>query len=75
MSGWIYLAEYGTMTESSGTFTEVFMITIQGSAWMEKHLMPSEYFVLNSKSDFIHISSTGSLTDGNMELGSESQIT
>ena len=37
---------------------------------MEKQSMPPEYFELKSESGFAHISPTGSLTDGNMELSS-----
>ena len=44
-------------------FLPKFMITI------EKQLIPPGYFVLNSESDFSLISTTGSLTDGGMNLG------
>ena len=37
---------------------------------MEKQSIPPEYFVLNPESNFAQISTTGSPTDGNMELGS-----
>ena len=60
---------YTCLTESSCTFTEIFMITIQGSAWIEKQLIPSGCFVLNSESDFSHISTTRSQAGGNINLG------
>ena len=61
---------YKCLTESSGTFTAFPMITIQGLTAVEKHSIPPEYFVLNSENGLAHISTTGSLTDGNKELGS-----
>ena len=35
---------------------------------MKKRSSPPEYFVLNSENWFAHTSTTGSLTDDNMEL-------
>ena len=61
------------MTESNSTFTELFMITIQGSAWMEQQSIPPEYFVFNSESGFARVL-PHSLTDGNMELGSRKMV-
>ena len=60
---------YKCLTESNGTFTKLFMITIQGSARMEKHLIPPGYFKFNSESGFTHISTTESLTDSTMDMG------
>ena len=65
-SFWKYL------TKSSGTFIKIYMITIQGSTWIEESLIPPAYFVLNSESSFANISTTGSLTDANMNLLGES---
>ena len=49
--------------------TRIFMIVIQ--RWYEsKKVIPPEYFALNSESNFAHISTTRSLTDGNMNLDS-----
>ena len=38
---------------------------------MEKQSILPEHFVLNPESNLAQISTTGSPTDGNMELGSE----
>ena len=57
------------LTEFSGAFTEIFMITIRGLAWTEKQLIPPGCFVLNSESDFAHISTTGSRAGGSINLG------
>ena len=62
---------YKCLNEYGGTFTKIFMITIQG--WHEKQLIPPVYFALNSESDFAQISTTGSLTDGSMNLGSRNE--
>ena len=35
------------LTESSGVFTELFMMTIRRSPLIEKQSIPPEYFVLN----------------------------
>ena len=53
-----------------GTFTKIFMITIQGYYELKKQLITPGHFVLNSESDFAHISTPGSLTDSSMNLGS-----
>ena len=42
-------------------------------AWIDEQLIPPGYFVMNSESDFAHISTTGSLTDGRMNLGSRNE--
>ena len=57
------------MTESSGTVTKFLMITIQGLTWLETKAKSLEYFILNSEKVFTHISTTGSMTNYNMELG------
>ena len=36
---------------------------------MNQNTIPPGYLVLNSESDYAHISTTRSLTDGNMNLG------
>ena len=46
------------------------MITIQGSAQMQKQSVPPEYFLLNLETGFAHSSTRGSLADDNMELRS-----
>ena len=56
------------MSEYGGTFPKIYDHDTR-LAWIEKQLIPPGYFVLNSESDFAHISTTGSLTDGSMNLG------
>ena len=41
---------------------------------MEKQLIPQGYFILNSDYGFVHISKTGSLTNGNTDLGSRNWV-
>ena len=36
------------LNETSGTFTEFFMITMQGLTWIEKQPIPQEYFILTT---------------------------
>ena len=38
-------------------------------AWIEKQLVPPGHFILYSESDFAHISTSGLLTNSNMNLG------
>ena len=57
------------MTESSGTITKFLMIPIQGLTRMETRAKSLEYFILNPEKVFTHISTTGSMTNYNMELG------
>ena len=42
-------------------------------AWIDQQLIPPGYFVMNPESDFAHISTTGSLTDGSMNLSSRNE--
>ena len=46
---------------------------IMTKGWLEKQLIPPGYFVLNSESNFAHISTTRSLTDGSMNLGDRNE--
>lgn len=46
------------------------MIKIQGLVRIEKQSILPEYFELNSEGGFTNISTTGSLADSNMEMGS-----
>lgn len=53
----------------------VFLLNFSWSRYKDWHewktlSIPPDYFVLNSVSGFVHISTTGSLTDGNIELSS-----
>ena len=69
LSGWLKFYIYPT--ESNGTFTEYFIVTIQGPVWMEKQPIPPENFALNWENGFILIFATGSLTDATGEMGSK----
>ena len=59
---------YKCLNEYGGTFTNIYDHDTR-LAWIEKQLIPPGYFVLNSETNFAHISTTGSLTDGSMNLG------
>ena len=53
------------LNEYGGIFTKIYDHNTK-LTWTEKQLIPQAYFVLNSESDFTHISSTGSLTDSSL---------
>ena len=59
---------YNYLTKYGGTFTKF------SWSWykvgMNRKTIPPGYFVLNSDTNFAHISTTRSLTDGKMNLGS-----
>ena len=61
------------LNDYGGAFTKIFMIAIQGWHEFEKQLIPPGYFILNSESDFAHISTTASLTDGSINLSSRNE--
>ena len=42
-------------------------------AWIEKQLIPTGHFILNSESDFAHISTPASMTDSSMNLGNRNK--
>ena len=53
-------SSYKCLSEYGGTFTELFMITIQGWHKLKNsQYLQDIYFVFNSESDFAHISTQG----------------
>ena len=63
---------YKCLNEYGGTFTKIYDHGTR-LASIEKQLISPAYFVLNPESDFAHIFTTGSLTDGSMNLGGRNE--